>query len=71
MYLVKANDSNDSQSVIDAGYITLGALQSASGNQTYEVPASVDLGEYRSVTVWCVPFGVNFTTAPLTSVAGT
>jgi hypothetical protein len=30
------------------------------------VPAEVDLGKYRAVTVWCRRFGVNFATAPLT-----
>ena len=70
VYLVAATDSTDSQSVIDAGYITLGALRSAEGDQSYPVPANLDLGVYRSVTVWCVPFELNFTTAPLTAVAG-
>ncbi len=70
VYLVAAPDSTDSQSVIDAEYITLGALRSAEGDQSYPVPANLDLGVYRSVTVWCVPFELNFTTAPLTAVAG-
>ncbi len=71
VYLVAAADPSDSQSVIDAGYVTLGALQGVTGDQMYSVPANVDFSVYRSVTIWCVPFGVNFTTAPLTPVAGT
>jgi hypothetical protein len=70
VYLVAAEDPMDSQSVIDAGYVTLGALQSASGDQVYDVPAGLDLDVYRSVTVWCVPFSVNFTTAPLRAGPG-
>ena len=71
VYLFAAADAFDSQTVLDAGYATLGALSSPSGNQSYPVPADVDLGIYRSVSIWCVPFDVNFATAPLTPVAGT
>ena len=65
VYMVAAADATDDQSVIDAGYVTLGALQSASGDQTYPLPADLDLDVYRAVTIWCVTFRVNFTTAPL------
>lgn len=65
VYMVAATDATDSQSVVDAGYVTLGALQSASGDQMYEIPADLDLDEYRAVTIWCVTFVVNFATAPL------
>jgi hypothetical protein len=70
VYLVAASDATDSRSVVDAGYVTLGALQSASGDQTYTVPEDLDLTVYRAVTIWCVTFVVNFTTAPLTPTAG-
>ncbi len=70
VYMVAATDATDSQSVIDAGYVTLGVLQSPSGDQTYLVPADLDLRVYRAVTVWCVTFLVNFTTAPLTAFGG-
>ena len=71
VYLVAATDVFDSRTVLDAGYVTLGALSSPSGNQSYPVPSNVNLGVYRSVSIWCVPFSVNFTTASLTPVAGT
>ena len=73
VYLVAAADAFDSQTVLDAGYVTLGALLSPAGNQSYRLPSDVDLDVYRSVSIWCVPFRVNFTTAPLTPVpvAGT
>jgi len=70
VYLVAAPDATDSQSVMDAGYVSLGALQSPSGDQTYSVPADLDLSVYRAVTIWCVTFVVNFTTAPVTPVVG-
>ena len=71
VYLVAAPDASDSQTVLDAGYVTLGALSSPSGNQSYELPANVDLSVYMSVSIWCVPFDINFTTAPLTAVPTT
>jgi hypothetical protein len=29
------------------------------------VPAELDLGRHRAVTIWCKRFAVNFATAPL------
>lgn len=43
--------------------IHLGALKGNVGNQNYEVPADVDLSQYRSVVIYCVPFRVVFSTA--------
>jgi len=71
LYLVAAQDAKDSDGVRTAGFVTLGALKGNVGNQAYAVPADVDLGRYRAVTVWCRRFGVNFTTAPLEPVAAT
>ena len=65
VYMVAASDATDSQTVLDSGYVSLGELTSASGNQMYEIPADLDLDVYRAVTIWCVTFVVNFTTAPL------
>ncbi len=65
-YLVAAADAKDSETVKQAGFITLGALKGDHGDQNYDVPAEVDLAKYQTVTVWCRRFGVNFATAPLT-----
>ena len=65
VYLVAANDAPDHETVIRAGFIDLGALKGNKGDQNYAVPAGVDLGRFRSVTIWCARFGVNFATAPL------
>lgn len=54
---------------LDAGYVSLGALKGNVGDQSYEIPAEVDLTRYVAVSVWCQRFGVNFTTAPLASPA--
>jgi hypothetical protein len=71
LFLVAAEDARDAEAVRKAGFVTLGALKGNVGNQAYEIPESVDLGRYRSVTVWCRRFGVNFATAPLEAIAAT
>jgi hypothetical protein len=70
VYLVAAPDARDNETVTKAGFIHIGALKGNMGDQNYELPASVDLNKYRSVTVWCRRFGVNFATAPLASAQG-
>lgn len=67
--LVAASDVTDDATVAKAGSVELGALKGTRGNQNYEIPASVDLAKYRSVTIWCNRFRVNFGTAPLAPVA--
>lgn len=66
VYLVAANDAADSETVKQAGFLSLGPIKGSKGDQNYELPSGVDLNKYRSVTVWCQRFGVNFATAPLT-----
>ncbi|HEU4342107.1 MAG TPA: DM13 domain-containing protein [Candidatus Binatia bacterium] len=70
VYLVAAPDAKDNETVTKAGFIHIGALKGNMGDQNYELPADVDLSKYRSVTVWCRRFGVNFATAPLASAKG-
>lgn len=65
LYLVAAPDAPDSRTVTEAGFVSLGALKGNVGSQNYEIPAAVDLGRYRAVTVWCRRFAVNFASAPL------
>lgn len=65
VWLVSASDPMDNQSVLNAQHVSLGPLKSTSGAQTYAVPSGTTLSDYKSVTVWCVHFKVNFTTAPL------
>jgi hypothetical protein len=52
VYLSK--DANATQ------YIRLGVLKSTMGNQSYEVPAMTDLGQYPVVHIWCERFSVCF-----------
>ena len=66
LYMVAAPDARDNATVTSAGFVSLGALKGNKGDQNYDVPSDVDLTKYRSVTIWCRRFGVNFGTAPLT-----
>jgi hypothetical protein len=63
--LVAAPDVADDATATRAGYVELGALKGTRGDQNYEVPASIDLAKYRTVTIWCERFDVNFGSAPL------
>lgn len=52
VYLSKDTNAGD--------YISLGDLKGNIGNQNYEVPEGVDLGEYNQILIWCEPFSVLF-----------
>jgi len=69
VYLVAADDAADNATVTRAGFVEVGVLKGNIGDQNYELPASVDLGRYRAVTIWCKRFSVNFATAPLMPAA--
>lgn len=65
VYLVAASDAKDNDSVTKVGFVDLGSLKGNMGDQNYDLPAGTDLAKYRSVTIWCKRFSVNFGTAPL------
>jgi hypothetical protein len=65
VYAVAADDTNDSDTVLKAGFLDLGPLKGNQGNQTYELPDGFDPARYRAISVWCERFSVNFATAPL------
>ena len=65
VYLVAAGDAKDNDTVTQAGFIDIGTLKGNIGDQNYDLPADADLAKYRSVTIWCKRFSVNFGTAPL------
>ncbi|MEW1636930.1 DM13 domain-containing protein [Streptomyces sp. NPDC093801] len=55
-------------SVFDDGkHVSLGRLKGNKGDQNYEIPADVNLADYRSVTIWCDRFDVSFGAAALAS----
>lgn len=47
------------------GYIDLGSLKGNIGSQNYDIPAGVDVGKQQSVIIYCKPFHVIFSVAPL------
>ena len=65
IYLVAADDANDSESVTKAGFVDLGSIKGNIGDQNYTLGSDVDLSKYRAVSVWCKRFSVNFGAAPL------
>jgi hypothetical protein len=46
-------------------YVELAKLKGNIGNQNYEIPADIDLGNQNSVIIYCMPFHVIFSVAPL------
>jgi hypothetical protein len=65
IYLVAAPDVQDNATVKTAGFVELGEMKGNIGDQNYQIPDDVDLATYRTVTVWCKRFSVNFGSAPL------
>lgn len=48
-----------------SGYVDLGALKGNIGDQNYDLPADLNLSEFKSVVIWCQPFRVPFNAAAL------
>jgi hypothetical protein len=65
VYLTAAEVEKGSDAVKAAGFVDLGSMKGNKGDQNYDIPADVDLAKYKSVTIWCARFGVNFGIAPL------
>ena len=65
VYLVAAADVQDDATVKTAGFVELGPMKGNIGDQNYDIPTTVDLENYRTVTIWCKRFSVNFGSAPL------
>jgi hypothetical protein len=66
VYLTAAEVEKGSDAIKEAGFIDLGSMKGNKGDQNYDIPAGVDLNNYKNVTIWCARFGVNFGEAPLT-----
>jgi hypothetical protein len=63
--LLSAHPDPRSHDELGADYIELGQLKGNVGNQNYDLPADIDLSQYRSVVIYCQPFQVVFSTATL------
>jgi len=65
VYLVRGSDAEGPAGTFDDDFIDLGDLKGNIGAQNYELPEGVDLGEYDTIVIWCVRFGVAFNAANL------
>ena len=65
VYLVPIDPVPSSIGVEIPGAVDLGFLKGNIGDQNYEIPADLDLSQYKSVVIWCQPFRVPFIAAPL------
>ena len=59
------NDPMTRSELKDDGYHDLGKLKGNIGNQNYTVPDGVDVSAQMSVVIYCKPFSVIFSVAPL------
>ena len=46
-------------------YVTISRLKGFDGAQRYEIPANLDLDDFKSVAIWCEKFNVTFGYASL------
>ena len=60
------NEGRQGWFVFDDGrHVDLGSLKGNIGDQNYPIPATVELGGLRSVSIWCARFHVSFGAAEL------
>ncbi len=67
VYLFPNDPVSTSSGVEIPGSYDLGHLKGNIGDQNYEIPADLDLSQFKSVVIWCQPFKVTFIAAPLTA----
>ena len=65
VFLAPVADASERDDVMAEGYLDLGGLKGNKGDQKYPIPASLDLDRPWTVVIYCVPFQVIFSTAPL------
>lgn len=65
VYMVAADNAKDSATVRNADFIDLGTIKGNIGDQNYVLNSDLDLSKFRTVSIWCKRFAVNFGAAPL------
>ena len=68
--LVRHHDPTHRDQVRDQGYVELDKLKGNRGSQNYPIPDGEDPAGYNSVVIYCAPFHVIFSVAPLVDVSG-
>jgi hypothetical protein len=64
LHVILAEDPNPYNIATLGDYLDLGELLRTSGDQTYTLPSGVNLENYGSVVIYCVPFEAIFAIAP-------
>lgn len=67
VYLVASEDAKDTETVKRAAFIDLGTMKGNIGDQNYALGTDFDFSKYRTVSIWCKRFAINFGAAPLRS----
>ena len=65
VFLAPVADASEREDVMADGYLDLGALKGNRGDQNYIILGNFDPDRDWTVVVYCVPFHVIFSTAPL------
>jgi hypothetical protein len=65
--LIAATDAQDNEKLFDKNVerVELGTLKGNEGDQDYDIPAGTDLSKFKTVSIYCRRYNVNFGTAPL------
>lgn len=70
IYLVEASSTQNTEvkeRTAQGRFIQIAALKGNRGNQTYVLPADLDLSEYPVISIWCRRFSRNFGAALLSA----
>jgi hypothetical protein len=70
VYLVEGSDGADNAAIKAGKIIDLGVIKGNIGDQNYTLPANFDPAKFRSVSIWCKRFAVNFAAASLAPQTG-
>ena len=65
VYLTRAQNPEGAGEVTGPGHLELSKLKGNMGNQNYPIPDDADVSAFNSVVIFCKPFKVIFSVAPL------
>lgn len=65
VWLVEASNIDSAGDVTGSNWLALGDLKSASGDQSYVIPAGTDINQFKSAVIWCESYSVLFSAADL------
>ena len=68
VYLTRAQNPEGAGEVTGPGHLELSKLKGNMGNQNYPIPDDADVSSFNSVVIFCKPFKVIFSVAPLEKV---